>query len=75
MGMILLLIPAVFSLPKVCNLFHVHLQSPLYYPLSNGTIECGKTLSFSNKPVSGANKVKVSINSGIMAVIVSHSEQ
>lgn len=47
----------------------------LYYPLSNGTVECGKTLSFSNKPVSGANKVKVSINSGIMAVIVSHSEQ
>ena len=47
----------------------------LYYPLSNAEIECGKTLSFSNKPVTGASKVTVSVEDGLMAVVVSNSGQ
>ena len=42
----------------------------LYYPLNNGTLECGKTLSFSNKPAEGVSQVSVSIKSGLLAVAV-----
>ena len=43
----------------------------LYYPLNNGTIEFGKTLSFSNKPVLNASKISVSTENGALAVIIS----
>lgn len=45
----------------------------LYYPLTDAVIRCGKTLTFSNKPVSGVSEVKVSIKDGLMAVMVSNS--
>ena len=45
----------------------------LYYPLADADIKCGKTLTFSNKPVSGVSKIKVSIKDGLMAVMVSNS--
>ena len=43
----------------------------LYYPLSNGTLEFGSTLSFSNKPAKGVSKARISIAKGQLAVIVS----
>lgn len=45
----------------------------LYYPLSDADVSCGKTLTFSNKPVSGVSRVSVSIRDGLMAVIVSNA--
>jgi len=46
----------------------------LYYPLTDAAIACGKTLTFSNKPISGVSKIRVSIKEGLMAVIVSSSK-
>ena len=43
----------------------------LYYPLNDGEIEFGKTLSFSNKPVKDAARIGVSITEGLLAVITS----
>lgn len=43
----------------------------LYYPLDNGTIEFGKTLSFSNKPVKDAASISVTAAEGDMAVVIS----
>lgn len=45
--------------------------SGLYYPLNNETIEFGKTLSFSNKPVENAESISVSTAEGLLAVIIS----
>ena len=42
----------------------------LYYPLNDGTIECGKTLSFSNKPEKGVSRFSATIKSGILAVVI-----
>ena len=45
----------------------------LYYPLENGTLEFGKSLSFSNKPVKSASKISVSIAKGLLAVILTRA--
>lgn len=45
----------------------------LYYPLENGTLEFGKTLSFSNKPEKSVSKIGVSIVKGLLAVIVTRA--
>lgn len=46
----------------------------LYYPLDDASLKFGSTLSFSNKPVEGALEIAVSLNEGLLAVIVSRSE-
>ena len=46
----------------------------LYYPLENGDIYFGKTLSFSNKPAEGVSEFTVSVKEGNAAVIVSRAE-
>ena len=48
--------------------------SGLYYALSDDSIEFGKTLSFSNKPIDGAKEFNVSIKAGFLAVVISRTE-
>lgn len=45
----------------------------LYYPLEDGIIETGKSLSFSNRPAEGVSEFSVSIKEGRAAVIVSRA--
>ena len=45
----------------------------LYYPLTDAVIKCGKTLTFSNVPISGVTEISVSISGGLMAVMVSNA--
>lgn len=45
----------------------------LYYPLNDIDAVAGKTLTFSNHPVSGTDEISVSIRSGRLAVIVTNN--
>ncbi len=45
----------------------------LYYPLTDAVLNAGSSLSFSNHPVEGAEKIKVSIKSGKLVLAVTKS--
>ena len=45
----------------------------LYYPLTDAVLNAGSSLSFSNHPVEGAEKIKVSIKSGKLVLVVTKS--
>ena len=44
--------------------------SGLYYGLENHDLTAGSTFSFSNKPKDGADKISVSIKSGMLLLVV-----
>lgn len=46
----------------------------LYYPLKDGQIGFGRSLSFSNKPAEGAKDFTVSIREGLLGVVISRLE-